>query len=334
MTCTPLSCYAPSHVTDDLDDSIMDDQGNIAELLLEAIPLTSDGVALFDAQDRIIFSNTAWNELFAVPAQHSAGLTFSQLIEYGQQRRGGIAIQPNALQLWLEQMHKQRRSEPFRRFESKLWDGRWIMISEQLFNDGHMLCYCTDITKHKRLEQQLKTTTQQLQLLASKDDLTGLDNRRHFRLQASQEISRCHRHNTNAALLMLDIDHFKQVNDRFGHAAGDLVLSEFGKALKEFLRSYDLSGRMGGEEFAVLLPKTSMAHARLTAERLRQMSEALRVEYQGEVITVTVSIGVSTLEQHGTSLDDLYFVADKYLYLAKETGRNQVIAGQPSNPSS
>jgi len=207
------------------------------------------------------------------------------------------------------------------------------MITEQLFNNRHLCCYCTDITKHKRLEQQLKATTQQLQLLGSKDDLTGLNNRRNFRLQAGQEIERCRRHSTNAVLLMLDIDHFKRVNDRYGHAAGDRVLSEFGKALKEFLRSYDLSGRMGGEEFAVLLPKTSLAQARLTAERLRQMTEALRVEYQGEVITVTVSIGVATLEQHGTTLDDLYFVADKYLYLAKEAGRNCVIAGQPRNRS-
>jgi len=310
----------------------MDNQQTIAQLVLEALPLTSDGVALFDAQDRILYSNSAWSELFGVAAQASHSLTFNQLIELGQQRRDGIAIKPDTLKHWLEQANEKRRSKPFRRFEAKLRDGRWIMITEQMFNDRHLFCYCTDITQHKRLEQQLKATSKLLQQLASQDDLTGLDNRRHFRLQASQEIERCHRHGTNVALLMLDIDHFKQVNDRFGHAGGDLLLREFSKALKDFLRSYDLSGRMGGEEFAVLLPKTSLAQARLTAERLREMSEALAVEYQGEMIEVTVSIGIATLEQHGKTIDELCCVADKYLYLAKEMGRNRVIAGQPRSP--
>ena len=104
-----MSQYALIYTMDDLSDITMNDKRSIAELLLEALPLTSDGVAVFDAQARIGFSNAAWGELFDVPPQHSANLTFAQLIEYGRQRREGIAIQPNALKHWLEQIDQQHR---------------------------------------------------------------------------------------------------------------------------------------------------------------------------------------------------------------------------------
>lgn len=308
----------------------MDEPDKIAQLLLEALPLTRDGFAVYDHNDQLIYNNEAWASLFDLEPDTACGLTFSQLIRHSYDHHTGPKPSGQDLQQWLQAALKSRRRSAFRSLEVELLDGRWLMLTEQVFNDRHLLCYCTDITEKKQLEKQLKTAVQRLHHLASQDDLTSLDNRRHFHDTASHEIERCHRHGVNATLLMIDIDHFKQVNDRFGHAAGDQVLRVFGGALKGFLRRYDLSGRMGGEEFAALLPETSLAQARLTAERLRQMTEALCIDYLGNSIQISISIGIATLDQHGDKLDELLCVADKYLYLAKEAGRNQVVAGLPS----
>jgi diguanylate cyclase (GGDEF)-like protein len=129
-----------------------------------------------------------------------------------------------------------------------------------------------------------------------------------------------------ACLLMLDVDHFKMVNDTYGHAAGDKVLAAVGQALRDRLRQIDICGRLGGEEFAVLLIETGLTGAAITAERLRALLAAMEIDYLGRSITFTVSIGCTSLRGGTVGLDDALGIADQLMYRAKQAGRNRVMS--------
>lgn len=161
---------------------------------------------------------------------------------------------------------------------------------------------------------------------ANHDDLTGLANRRFLMQQARLEFARAVRYQYPLSLLMLDIDHFKKVNDQYGHLSGDMVLKQLGKELKLFLREHDLVGRIGGEEFVMLLPETSLDEATAIAERLRQSVEKLTLPVLHEqTITLTVSIGVASATEAEQQLDNIWQIADEHLYQAKASGRNRVV---------
>ncbi len=168
----------------------------------------------------------------------------------------------------------------------------------------------------------LRSTLATAELLAARDQLTGLCNRRNFDQRLEGAIARSARHGDRFSLLMIDIDHFKNINDHYGHATGDDVLRRFGEVLSERLRQNDIAARWGGEEFAVLADGTSLENARLLAEQIR---ESVAMTPFPPVPRVTVSVGVAEY-QEGESGDDLLRHADKALYGAKRNGRNRVIA--------
>lgn len=176
----------------------------------------------------------------------------------------------------------------------------------------------TDITELEELKERLEQQ-------ASQDYLTGLSNRRHFMEQGHVELDRAQRYGTPLSLLMLDIDHFKDINDSHGHKAGDIVLQNLGEIMRKTLRTVDVIGRMGGEEFAVLLPETGPQRAAEVAERLREeVARADVVPETGMPLHFTVSIGVAALAGKDVNLDMLLNEADSALYQAKEGGRNRV----------
>ncbi len=158
-----------------------------------------------------------------------------------------------------------------------------------------------------------------------KDDLTGAYNRRYFMSQASQHQSYQSRYKTPVSVMMLDIDHFKKINDTHGHRAGDISLIEFSNVCRQNLRNTDIFCRLGGEEFAISLPGLDIAHAMQTAEKIRQLIEQLTIEYSNTDIAFTVSIGVVEME-HQETLESALSRADKALYLAKNSGRNKVVS--------
>ena len=167
-----------------------------------------------------------------------------------------------------------------------------------------------------------------LERLTRLDPLTELGNRRDFFERADREFARCRRHAEPLSLMILDIDHFKRVNDSRGHAAGDDVLRHFGRLCRQSLRSIDIAGRLGGEEFAVLMPATDMRTARHAAERLREAVAASPVPCADAApIPYTVSVGLSTLTPWTAGVRDLLHKADLALYEAKRGGRNQVREG-------
>ena len=181
------------------------------------------------------------------------------------------------------------------------------------------------IVEQKRTNEQIRQLNAQLERLAMMDDLTGLMNRRAFFIQGAKEISRAQRHRTPLSLLMMDVDEFKTVNDRYGHAAGDRVLQHVSHKIVENVREMDMVARMGGEEFSMLLPGTGAADAVKLAERVRQAIERESCQLDDQSIDVTVSIGVASYNADTSSLEAILREADDSLYRAKYRGRNQVV---------
>jgi diguanylate cyclase len=175
-----------------------------------------------------------------------------------------------------------------------------------------------------QLWHDAEAARREIAALASRDDLTGAYNRRHFLAQAEREWARSRRYNMAAAMLMIDVDHFKAVNDRHGHLAGDLMLRSIAQAMRDTLRQADLLGRFGGEEFVVYLPHADTLGALDAAERIRDKVAQLALEWRGASIRATVSIGVVSLDATHESLTELLADADAALYAAKDAGRNCV----------
>ena len=207
----------------------------------------------------------------------------------------------------------------------RLPDGRdryYWSVKMPLFTDqGEMyalLGMSTDMTERKHLEDEMLR-------LATTDDLTRLSNRRHFLERAESTLSRSRRYNEPLALLMCDIDFFKNINDTFGHAVGDQALCKVADIIRGSLRDTDLAGRIGGEEFAILLVQTELDSAHDVADRLRRSIEAAPIDLDdGQHILLTISIGIATPSYPMETLATLLQHADQALYAAKRQGRNRV----------
>lgn len=172
---------------------------------------------------------------------------------------------------------------------------------------------------------------QELETLAERDTLTGLYNRRKFMQLAEQELARAARVPGELSLLMVDLDHFKHINDRYGHPAGDAALEQVAAKLLHGVRGTDLVARMGGEEFIVLMPSTGRAGAVAAAEKLRHALGERPLDLLGQLVPVTASIGVTGLKANQrASIDALYAAADVALYAAKKNGRDRVECADPT----
>jgi diguanylate cyclase (GGDEF)-like protein len=168
----------------------------------------------------------------------------------------------------------------------------------------------------------------QVQELANIDGLTQLNTRRRFFQLASMEFSRAQRYGSPLTAIMFDIDHFKQVNDTYGHAMGDRVLTALGACCLRTIRTIDICGRYGGEEFAILLPETPLPQAIVVAERLRDLVASTITENEGRSLRVTISLGLADMKAGHASLDELLNRCDSALYVAKVLGRNRVQVAQ------
>ncbi|MSO75779.1 MAG: diguanylate cyclase [Alphaproteobacteria bacterium] len=198
----------------------------------------------------------------------------------------------------------------------------WLDANIVPLRDGsgrvsHFVAIERDITAAKTLEEKLTR-------MATRDELTGLYNRRHFKDVVEREIDRAERYGHSLALLSLDIDHFKRVNDDHGHESGDRALVEFSHACAAALRATDTLARVGGEEFAALLPETPIDGAVWLAERLRATIAEMTIEHRQRRFAVTVSIGVTAYAGSGDNLSGMLRRADQALYRAKAEGRNRL----------
>lgn len=266
----------------------------------------SEGILILDAQNRISDYNAASGKVFPWLNSESVGKKLGDLPE-------GSALE---LAVSKRKMLKLRRDGKGRYIEAKmtkLLDRKKVVGEVFLFKDVTAL--------HRILKK--------LYHLANYDTLTKIFNRRRFFDEAEKEVSRVQRYGGQISLLMIDLDLFKDVNDLFGHQAGDTVLAEVAQTLKKRIRTSDILGRYGGEEFVIVLVAMDSGKALQVAEDVRKSVENLRIAQAGEAIRITVSIGVATSAQDtkGLSLEKLLLEADLALYQAKREGRNRVREG-------
>ncbi|MBS1196847.1 MAG: diguanylate cyclase with sensor [Proteobacteria bacterium] len=280
-----------------------------------------DAVIVLDSQDRIIHLNPALLSL--LKEESMTGLVGRLMHE--------------ALPDWLQGMNRLACGNPANLFLVDGERGKHFQVnSAPLFwkhqkNTIGRIVVLHDITTltqtmqdKEKLIDALKKTQTELEILATTDPLTGLYNRRYFFQSAQQEFNRSLRYQRPLSMLMADIDHFKRINDIFGHAVGDRVLAMVAEVMKRDVRHVDILARFGGEEFIILLPETEETAALCLAERIRLEVANSEVMHQAQRITTTVSIGLASLESRADSLEALTKMADDALYQAKANGRDRI----------
>ncbi|MDZ7923960.1 MAG: diguanylate cyclase [Marinagarivorans sp.] len=187
----------------------------------------------------------------------------------------------------------------------------------------HVCLIIYDVTEVAANRLQLQRANSKLHIISQTDGLTGLLNRKYWEEGLTHEFKRFQRYKHNCSLIMLDIDHFKRINDTYGHPAGDEIIRNTAQILKNNLRDIDICGRYGGEEFTVTLVDTNLDGAMLVAERLRAAIERNTIYYDEHVINYTISIGIAEIKDGTKSHTEWIEHADKGLYRAKRAGRNQ-----------
>ncbi|THF62193.1 sensor domain-containing diguanylate cyclase [Pseudothauera rhizosphaerae] len=284
-------------------------------LLHATLDAAANAIVITDAEAVIQWANPAFTALTGYTPEEAVGHRPSELVKSGKHAPAFYAEMWNTIlrgEVWRGEVVNRRK-------DGVLFDEA-LTITPVRDRDGrlrHFVAVKEDITVRKLQEHEL-------QRLASTDPLTGASNRRVFMERLSLELARVRRYGKQAALLMLDLDHFKQINDRHGHAAGDATLRSFTTLAQRTLRQTDTLGRLGGEEFAVLLPETDEEQAAELAERVRGRLAAEGIAFGDEAIRVTVSIGIAQLETTDTTPDTVLARADEALYRAKQGGRNRV----------
>jgi diguanylate cyclase (GGDEF)-like protein len=197
------------------------------------------------------------------------------------------------------------------------------------FDPGELVARVKVQLKLKLLQDELKRSNEMLKELSNTDPLTQLFNRRYMMEVLDREIQRTARKGSPLSVLLMDIDHFKKVNDTYGHQLGDVVLVDLANIIKKHLRTYDVAARYGGEEFVAILPETPLNEAVAVAERIRIGTQKTVFPDKLQTLKITVSVGVATYPMPGLdSVDDLIRIADEGLYRAKAEGRNRVITLQ------
>jgi diguanylate cyclase (GGDEF)-like protein len=294
-------------------------------VLKDALEHVQDGILLLDADMNARFVNGRMRTFWEIEDREAATrLSYASLVS-----RARRAVAPNLAADEIASFCVKRVAEVVagdhvRDLQTP--DGRRIRAHcTNLVGGGRMLTYC-DIS-------DLMRNAEQLEKLATTDSLTGLHNRRHFLSCAEAEWSRFLRYHRAVSVLMLDIDHFKSVNDRYGHAVGDEVICAVAEACATGKRKPDIVGRFGGEEFAILLPETTSSSAMIVAERIRNRLAEQALTTQGVTVKVTASIGVAEASAGMSGFGVLMRNADQALYQAKANGRNRVACWSLAEPS-
>jgi diguanylate cyclase (GGDEF)-like protein len=184
-----------------------------------------------------------------------------------------------------------------------------------------MLVY--DVTEQALGKLGMEHLNEELKVASRVDGLTGLYNRRYWQERFDEVFKLCKRRDKPSTAMMLDIDHFKRINDTYGHQAGDKVIKMLATLIKRCIRETDLAGRYGGEEFAIILTDSAVSNAKVVAERIRQLAERLEVEHEGQIIRFTVSLGLAEFDTNFKGSMGWLELADQALYEAKQNGRNQ-----------
>lgn len=244
-----------------------------------------------------------------------------------------ILLKNRAFTIWEQRPYifKFRNYRPITGSAEYMYQNSTIFpLSDARGQVTHLCFIIYDVTDVAVSRLELESMNGRLTQLTKTDFLTQLFNRGHWEENLIQEFKRLQRYAHKSTLLMCDIDHFKRINDTYGHAAGDVVIQAIAEAVRSNLRATDIAGRYGGEEYAVLLVDTGIEHAAVMAERLRQSVEALLINYNAHQIKVTLSLGLAEYQPSMTGHRQWIEASDKALYQSKANGRNQVTCFKPA----
>lgn len=306
-------------VMDELELRVQAKRSRQAEArLADAVEALSDGFVLYDADDRLVICNDKYKAIYAESADLIRnGASFAEMLRIGVER-GQYPAAAGREEAWIaERLHAH--FNPGDPIEQELPGNRWLRIEERRTREGGLVGFRVDITELKRTQQKLAEQ-------AWTDELTGLLNRRRFLEMAHSECRRVARSGGRVGVLVMDIDHFKQINDQFGHAGGDAVLRQLAKTWRATLREHDLIGRLGGEEFAVLVDLSDDRLLDSLADRIRNATSATPVTCGEHRIRTTTSIGYAHATAATADIEALLAQADKALYEAKRAGRDRSVA--------
>ncbi|SDT89791.1 diguanylate cyclase (GGDEF) domain-containing protein [Stappia sp. ES.058] len=286
------------------------------KVMVEAIETLPDGFVLYDHHDRLTICNEQYRETYPKSAHViQPGRTFEEIIREGV-RCGQYPEAIGQEDAWIAE-RLTAHANPTGSVEQLLPDGRWVRVLEKRLPNGGTVGFRVDIT-------ELKDRQAELYELAHRDELTGTMSRRAILSAARDRGDDARERGQALGLMILDIDNFKAVNDAYGHFAGDEALKEFCRRIKEQLRETDFFGRLGGEEFLIVLPDTPISVSITLAEQMRKSLCATPVTVNGHDIAVTLSLGVTEFDAH-EKMDAALSRADRLLYQAKETGRNRTV---------
>ena len=284
-------------------------------LLVAALEAAANSIIITDTEANIKWANPAFSRLTGYSLDEAIGSKPSELIKSGKQNE--LFYQD----MWRNLMAgKHWRGEVINKHKNGELYHEELSIAPVKNNRGEIVNFIgikENISERKALEEMLYK-------LANTDPLTGLFNRRVFLERLNQESDRISRLGGSAVLLMLDLDFFKRINDNYGHATGDEVLKQFANVMSRHSRNIDIPARLGGEEFAFLLPSTGRNEALIMAERLRKEVANIAIPHAKGTVHITVSIGAALLSVHDTDSEIVLNRADSAMYMAKESGRNQV----------
>jgi len=291
------------------------------QVLHAALDHVDDGVILLDEQLRARFINRASRDLWHIPDSLADRLPFFADVMRNACAAGVVSLPASMVARYIDRRIEQLRAGDETPLDLQLADGTTVRCRcKALAAGGRFLSYTdvTDLVRH----------AETLERLATVDDLTGICNRRHFMTLAQTAWERF-RDGEPFSLLILDLDLFKSVNDRFGHIGGDAVIRHVVDVCRSTKRDADILARLGGEEFALLLPDTRAPEAAAFAEELRRRVEAAPVAIENTILRITTSIGIAEAERGMARIGDLMKRADKALYEAKRAGRNRVRLAKP-----
>ena len=300
-------------------------RGQAEMLLRDVVETIPDGIATYDASDRLLLCNRAFKDFYQVASPAiTEGASVESIIDYAlEQGQFGEATEaPEWYRSWRHaRQHGHRR--PNKSMMQQLGDGRWLKVQERRSQTGHLVSICTDVTDIKNAESLIK-------LQAERDPLTGLANRAVFQERLTRALDRDRRSAGMGALILIDLDKFKDINDTLGHDAGDDLLVEIGGRLKKGARRSDLVARLGGDEFAIVLPALPSRKELIdTISRIRT-NLGKPVKLGRKIVTVGSSIGIAIFPRDGLTPKALLKNADIALYEAKARGRNTFCFFQPA----
>lgn len=291
--------------------------------LIEALTESGQAVSIYDADDRLRYANETYRGMFLVG--YEGPYTFADILRYGAAHGLGVRIDGDVESLIARTLPRRRT---FRRksFETDLVDGRWFWIDHTVLSNGWVLSVGADITALKTNEKSLRQAHEAALEASRTDQLTGLSNRRHILGLLDEALAVNDGTGSGLCVAVIDIDHFKAINDAHGHEAGDIVLEQFARSCRERVRAQDHLGRTGGEEFLLLLPEVRLDDAVRIIDRIRDGFPPAVVGHSGLELPCTFSAGV-TEALPDDDRSSILRRADRALYLAKEDGRTRTSIG-------